>query len=53
VNDPGSVMQIDDAYEIPEWARNVVEYLKNEQLLNDKKSSSKNPDVVSTIYSHW
>jgi hypothetical protein len=37
VNDPGSVMQIDDAYEIPEWARNVVEYLKNEQLLNDKK----------------
>lgn len=29
VDDAGSVMQIDDAYVIPEWARYVIEYLKN------------------------
>jgi ribonuclease HI len=41
VDDPRSVMQIDDKYEIPEWARNVVEYLKNGQLPNDKKEARK------------
>jgi hypothetical protein len=41
VDDLGSVMQISDTYEIPEWARNVVEYLKNGQLPNDKKEARK------------
>jgi len=41
VDDPGLVMQIDDAYVILEWARNVVEYLKNGQLPNDKKEARK------------
>jgi len=34
-------MQIDDAYVIPEWARHVIEYLKNGQLPNDKKEARK------------
>jgi len=37
VDDTGSVIQIDDAYVIPKWARHVIEYLKNGQLPNDKK----------------
>lgn len=41
MDDPRSVMQIDDTYKIPEWARNVVEYLKNRQLANDKKEARK------------
>jgi hypothetical protein len=41
VEDVGSVMQIDDAYVIPEWARYVIEYLKNGQLPNDKKEARK------------
>jgi len=39
VDDAGSVMQI--AYVIPEWARYVIEYLKNGQLPNDKKKLKK------------
>jgi len=42
MEDAGSVMQIDDAYVIPEWARYVTEYLKNGQLPNDKKEARKN-----------
>jgi ribonuclease HI len=41
MDDPGSVMQIDDAYIIPEWAMHVVEYLKIRQLPNDKKEARK------------
>jgi hypothetical protein len=41
VDDPESVMQINDAYVIPQRARNVVEYLKNGQLQNDKKEARK------------
>jgi ribonuclease HI len=41
VEDARSVMQIDDAYVIPEWARYVIEYLKNGQLPNDKKEARK------------
>jgi hypothetical protein len=41
VDDAGSVMQMDDAYVIPEWARYVIEYLKNGQLPNDKKKLKK------------
>jgi hypothetical protein len=36
VTDPGSVMQIEDAYIIPEWAKIVVEYLKDGQLPNKR-----------------
>jgi hypothetical protein len=32
VDDTGSVMQIEDAYVTPKWARHVIEYLKNGQL---------------------
>jgi ribonuclease HI len=31
VDDTGSVMQIEDVYVIPKWARQVIEYLKNRQ----------------------
>jgi hypothetical protein len=41
VDDHGSVMQIDDAYVIPQWTRNVVEYLKNGQLPDDKIEARK------------
>jgi hypothetical protein len=41
VEDVGSVMQIDDAYVIPEWARYVIEYLENGQLPNDKREAQK------------
>jgi hypothetical protein len=41
VDDTRSMMQIDDAYVIPEWARHVIEYLKNGQLPNDKKEARK------------
>jgi len=41
VDDHGSVMQINDAYVTPQWARSVVEYLKNEQLPDDKREARK------------
>jgi ribonuclease HI len=41
VDDTGSVMQIEDVYVIPKWARQVIEYLKNRQLSNDKKEARK------------
>jgi hypothetical protein len=41
MEDVGSVMQIDDAYVIHEWARYVIEYLKKGQLPNDKKEARK------------
>jgi hypothetical protein len=41
MDDPRSVMQICDTYEILEWVRNVVEYLKSGQLPNDKKEARK------------
>jgi hypothetical protein len=41
VDDPGSVMQIDDDYVIPQWARSVVKYLKNGQLPDDKREARK------------
>jgi hypothetical protein len=41
VDDTVSVMQIKDAYVIPEWARHVIEYLNNGQLPNDKKEARK------------
>jgi hypothetical protein len=41
VDDTGSVMRIEDAYVTPEWARHVIEYLKNGQLPNDKKEARK------------
>jgi ribonuclease HI len=41
MDDTGSMMQIDDAYVICEWARHVIEYLKNGQLSNDKKEARK------------
>jgi ribonuclease HI len=37
----GPVMQIEDSYAILEWARNVVEYLKDGRLPNDKKEARK------------
>jgi ribonuclease HI len=36
-----SVMQIEDSYIIPEWARAIVEHLKEERLLKDKKEAQK------------
>jgi len=41
VANPRSVMHIEEAYVIPEWARTVVEYLKDGRLLNDKKEARK------------
>jgi hypothetical protein len=41
VDDHGLVMQIDDAYVTPQWARSVVEYLKNGQLPDDKREARK------------
>jgi len=41
VDDARSVMQIDDAYVIPEWERYVIEYLKNGQPPNEKKEARK------------
>ncbi len=37
----GSVMQMEDSDAIPEWARIVVEYLKDGRLPNDKKEARK------------
>lgn len=41
VDDTASVMQVEDAYVTPEWARHVIKYLKNGQLPNDKKEARK------------
>ncbi len=41
IANPGSVMQIEDSYIIPEWARAIVEHLKEERLLKDKKEAQK------------
>ncbi|XP_062146629.1 uncharacterized protein LOC133854408 [Alnus glutinosa] len=38
---PGSVMQIEDSYIIPEWARAIVEHLEEGRLLVDKKEARK------------
>lgn len=39
IDDLEIVMQVDDAYAIPEWSRSVVDYLKNGELPNDKKEA--------------
>jgi len=41
IADSGAVMQIEDSYSIPEWAKDVFVHLKEGKLLEDKKEARK------------
>ncbi len=52
IANPESVMQIEDSYTVPEWARAVVEHVKEGRLPGRQEGSSKNQDADGSIYIH-